>query len=405
MNSLPYMCIFTIREIGSKGMRIRSDPYSVCIVLVPSHDRREGVRRTKKGNRSTRRVTISNKKAWRLGAEQIRPTFDLSIIIQNTSRYRQRKTINSKMLLPSALLLGLTALTHAAHLTVSVAPSPQLPNPATLTSTTHAVLLGPAGTSYDVPIRRNSIFVFPDLAAASYLLTVHSRDYFFPPLRIDVTASSSENSGQDNISAWQTFRGNEWSNKGPSYGSGQGELNVQVTTSGMKDYYQPRGGFSIMSFLKSPMILMGLVSVVFIFGMPYIMENSKHILFFQERRYRCEALMEHSQWTPKPKPNSKRCRRRAPSVAAMAVQRVSCRISTWPAGWLAKGRVAAGVEAVRRSRCPSYRLLQHHATSTSYTPAQNYGKLAVSLHRGTMASHIFLISFSLNGQVARGRDP
>lgn len=177
------------------------------------------------------------------------------------------------MFLPTALLLALSTLATAARLTVSIGASPQLPNPATLPSSTHAILLGPAGTSYDVPIRRNSAFIFPDLEAASYLLTIHSRDYFFPPLRVDVTASSEEEG--EGISAWQTFRGNEWSNKGPGYGSGKGELSVQVTASGQKDYYQLRGGFDILSFLKSPMILMGLVSVVFIFGLPYLMDNSK----------------------------------------------------------------------------------------------------------------------------------
>lgn len=190
----------------------------------------------------------------------------------NTSRHC--RSSEASMFLVSTIFLALTSLAHAAHLTVSIAPSPQFPNPATLSSSTHALLLGPAGTSYDVPIRRNSAFVFPDLDAASYLLTIHSRDYFFPPLRIDVTTASEGGEETASINAWQTFRGNEWSNKGPSYGTGKGELTVQVTASGQKDYYQPRGGFNVLSFLKSPMILMGLVSVVFIFGMPYLMENS-----------------------------------------------------------------------------------------------------------------------------------
>ena len=177
------------------------------------------------------------------------------------------------MLLSTTLLFTFTSPAHAAHLTLSLAASPQLPNPATLSSTTHAVLLGPAGVSYDVPIRRNSDFVFPELEAASYLLTVHSRDYFFPPLRVDVT-KGSEGEGET-VAAWQTFRGNEWSNKGPGYGTGKGALNVQITASGQKDYYQPRGGFSFLNFVKSPMILMALVSVVFIFGLPYLMDNSK----------------------------------------------------------------------------------------------------------------------------------
>ena len=113
--------------------------------------------------------------------------------------------------------------------------------------------------------------MFPEVDDASYLLTIHSRDHFFPPLRVDVSKSET---GQS-VEAWQTFRGNEWSNKGPSFGSGTDELSIEVRASGQKEYYQARGGFSLLSFLKSPMILMALGSVVMIFGMPYMMENSE----------------------------------------------------------------------------------------------------------------------------------
>lgn len=176
------------------------------------------------------------------------------------------------MLKQIATLLISAALTSAARLTISIPPSPPLlPNPATLPSSTHAVLLGPPGVRYDVPLRRDNSFIFPSLDSASYLLSIHSRDHFFPPLRIDV---SSEGSSEPSISAWQTFRGNEWSNKGPHYGTGQDELSIEVRPIGEKQFYQERQGFSLVSFLRSPMILMGLVSVLFIFGLPYLMDNS-----------------------------------------------------------------------------------------------------------------------------------
>ncbi|KAK5122750.1 hypothetical protein LTR85_003665 [Meristemomyces frigidus] len=178
------------------------------------------------------------------------------------------------MLSLSHLALLLCAnLASAARLTVSIPPSPPLlPNPSTLPPSTHAVLVGPPGVHYDVPIRRDSTFVFPDVAEASYLLTLHSRDYFFPPLRVDVSKAADE-SQQQTIQAWQTFRGNEWDNKGPHYGSGKGELQLQIQPSGHKEFYQERGGFNIIGFVKSPMILMALVSAVMIFGMPYLMDN------------------------------------------------------------------------------------------------------------------------------------
>ncbi|USW49452.1 Putative ER membrane protein complex subunit 7 [Septoria linicola] len=170
-----------------------------------------------------------------------------------------------------ALLLACAALAPAARLTVSIPPSQLLPNPSTLPASSHAVLLGPPGVRYDAPIRRDNTFWFENLPDASYLLTIHSRDYFFPPLRVDVSPSEGESS--QNISAWATFRGNEWSNKGQSFGSGKDELQIDVRAGAEKQFYQQRSGFSILSFLKSPMILMGLVSVVLIFGMPYLMDN------------------------------------------------------------------------------------------------------------------------------------
>ena len=53
-----------------------------------------------------------------------------------------------------------------------------------------------------------------------------------------------------------------------------GELAINVSPTGTKDFYQTRGGFDVVGFLKSPMILMALVSVGMIFGLPYIMDNS-----------------------------------------------------------------------------------------------------------------------------------
>jgi hypothetical protein len=178
--------------------------------------------------------------------------------------------------LPNILLLALPALSSAARLTISLVPSQLLPNPSTLPSTSHAILLGPPGIRYDAPIRRDNTFQFPNIPEASYLLTLHTRDYIFPPLRVDVVTGEDGGSQQQqqNISAWQTFRGNEWGNKGPSLGSARGELVVEMRPSNEKGFYQVRGGFNVLSFLKSPMILMGLFSVVLIVGMPYLMENS-----------------------------------------------------------------------------------------------------------------------------------
>jgi ER membrane protein complex subunit 7 len=171
-------------------------------------------------------------------------------------------------------LLTLATIACAARISISIPPSPQLPNPATLPASTHAILLGPPGVRYEAPLKRDNTFSFSDVVDASYLLSIYSRDYTFPPVRIDVSKSSSGDSTGQTIEAWQTFRGNEWNNKGQQYGSGQGEVTFEVSAVAQKDFYVQRGGFNLLGFLKSPMILMSLVSVVMIFGLPKLMENS-----------------------------------------------------------------------------------------------------------------------------------
>lgn len=193
-------------------------------------------------------------------------------------------------------LLAIAAVASAARLTVSIPPSPPgLPNPAALPPSTHAVLVGPPGVKLDTPLRRDSSFVFQDLPEASYLLTIHARDHSFPPLRVDVGAAG-EDEAQQSIGAWQTFRGNEWANKGPQYGSAKGELNIHVRPAAHKDFYQQRGGFNILGFLKSPMILMALVSVVMIFGMPYLMDNSKPVFVGPRTPSLCQWERRDADW-------------------------------------------------------------------------------------------------------------
>jgi len=235
--------------------------------------------------------------------------------------------------LSSFALVLCASLASAARLSVSIpGTSPLLPNPANLPPSTHAVLVGPPGVRYDVPIRRDSTFVFPDLAAASYLLTLHSRDYFFPPLRVDITKATDE-SQPELMQAWQTFRGNEWDNKGPHYGSGKGELQVTIQPSSRKDFYQDRGGFNIIGFLKSPMILMALVSAAMIFGMPYLMDNSMLATKLCASGYR--TMADIVQWTQKRKQSLRKCQRRA-RLWDLKVQPARCRTSTLRVGWRAR---------------------------------------------------------------------
>lgn len=238
-------------------------------------------------------------------------------------------------------LLLCASIASAARLTVSIPPSPPLlSNPATLPPSTHAVLLGPPGVRYDVPIRRDSTFVFPDITEASYLLTLHSRDYVFPPLRVDVS-KATDASPEQSIQAWQSFRGNEWDNKGPHYGSGKGELQLQIQPSAHKNFYQERGGFNIIGFVKSPMILMALVSAVMIFGLPYLMDNST--LGNTASVILCSTQTDLLQWTRTLRRSLRRCRSRVLSPAPVA-QRIKYKTSTSRAGWLARAQALVAVQ-------------------------------------------------------------
>lgn len=247
-------------------------------------------------------------------------------------------------------VLGAAALASAAKLTINIPPnSPALPNPATLPASTHATLIGAPGVKFSAPLRRDNTFVFESLPESSYLLAIHARDHFFPPYRVDVGHTEGE-TAQEIVHVWQTFRGNEWSNKGPYLGSAQGELNVDIRPAGQKEFYQSRGGFSVMSIFKNPMILMGLVSVVMIFGMPKLMENSMCFWsYFCGRACSKERFTDHAQqWTTRLRRRWRRCSRAHLVVPKVLPHRF--RISIWPDSSL-ESLAVTKLERPRRSEC------------------------------------------------------
>ena len=193
-------------------------------------------------------------------------------------------------------ILSALPVSLAALITVAI-PSTPLVNPASLPASTHATL-EEHGLKLDAPITRANTFVFNNVSQGSYLLSVFCRDFVFENLRIDITRAVTGADGaaavEEKVEAWQTFRGNEWDNKGESrIGVVPGQVEVRPVVK--KDYYQARSTcmshhnclskpikwtsvltkrkVSVFSFLKSPMILMALFSLVMIVGMPYLMEN------------------------------------------------------------------------------------------------------------------------------------
>ena len=146
------------------------------------------------------------------------------------------------------------------------------------------------GTSLSADITRRNTIEFSNLDEDSYLLTITTREWTFPPSRVDVNTSSinAEGKKEARVDVWQTFWGNEWANKGEYRGGGAVDLSkqsnnddgensvvtVEAKPTGKKEYYTERAGFSPLQFLRSPMILMAVFSLALIVGLPYLMDNS-----------------------------------------------------------------------------------------------------------------------------------
>ncbi|KAI1210358.1 uncharacterized protein F4807DRAFT_423068 [Annulohypoxylon truncatum] len=163
--------------------------------------------------------------------------------------------------------------------TLWIPSSPALPNPNALPPSTHATLSSLQQT-YTAPLSAANAFAFRNVTPGSYLADVHCGTHAFAPLRVDVFAGKAGGGEKKEawtgllVRAWETYRGNDWDNKGaeaPRSGGEYGRFPVRVL--GPKEYYIERGSFSIFGILKNPMILMGLVSMVLFLGVPKLIDN------------------------------------------------------------------------------------------------------------------------------------
>ncbi|KAL2863466.1 uncharacterized protein BJX67DRAFT_257178 [Aspergillus lucknowensis] len=189
-----------------------------------------------------------------------------------------------------SLLFLLVNPTLCSKLTITIPPSTILPNPHSLPADTHATLTSAALSGpLKAPLTNAATFVFSGLTASdykdpqqddlsgSYLLDIRSSEYVFAPLRVDLDAAGFV------VGVWETFRGNEWGNRGVekfnSAGDGaassqrKADAVVDARVVARKGFYEARQTFSPLSLLKNPMILLALVALAFTFGMPKLMEN------------------------------------------------------------------------------------------------------------------------------------
>lgn len=138
-------------------------------------------------------------------------------------------------------ILGASASAASLSLTVSL---PAKPNPFLLPPSTHATLSS-LHKRLDAPLTAVNTFSFHNVSADSYLLDVHCATDTFQPLRVDV--------GEDGaVKVWETFRGNEWGNKGeevPVKGEGESRRGFSVKALGGKIFLLERPACEFMALL------------------------------------------------------------------------------------------------------------------------------------------------------------
>lgn len=145
----------------------------------------------------------------------------------------------------SLLAATLAAAVQTTTVTLHIPPTQALPNPRSLPPSTHATLTSfhADATAYLTPL---NAFVFHNVSEGSYLFDMHCLTHAFPPLRVDVVSVPSGDektpAGDQGralkVSAWETFRGNDWNNKGAAVTTTGGSLEVKVF--GGKAFYMER---------------------------------------------------------------------------------------------------------------------------------------------------------------------
>lgn len=127
----------------------------------------------------------------------------------------------------AAPLLALAETT----LTLGLPTNQFLPNPNALPPSTVATLSTLGQATHSAPLTTANTFTFRNLTSGSYLADIHCATHGFAPLRVDVLEN-------DEIRVWETYRGNDWDNKGEAIAPVNGKY--EVKTLGHKNYYMER---------------------------------------------------------------------------------------------------------------------------------------------------------------------
>lgn len=157
------------------------------------------------------------------------------------------------MRLDSALLAGLALCASASSSSAQSVTLylPASPNPFALAARTHATLAS-LGAHYSAPLSAVNTFVFRNVTPGSYLADVHCPSEAFRPLRVDVGPDAPEGA----VAAWETFRGNDWANKGEALPVKHGSAGsgFELRHLGGKNYFLERPGCTSSGGCHAPPI-------------------------------------------------------------------------------------------------------------------------------------------------------
>ncbi|KAK9242653.1 hypothetical protein V1506DRAFT_546845 [Lipomyces tetrasporus] len=132
--------------------------------------------------------------------------------------------------------------------------------PLTFSPTTEVVLRS-AEAKYKSYIRADGeSFVFLNVTAGSYVLSVNSIEHAFPTLRVDVA--------ENEVEVFLAHRGNEWGFKGARQ-----PYPIELKPFAPAVYYQYREGFNVLKLFKNPMLLIGLLTLIMVFVLPKMMDS------------------------------------------------------------------------------------------------------------------------------------
>ncbi len=127
-----------------------------------------------------------------------------------------------------AALPAVLAAAGTTSVTFRLPATHVLPNPFALPPSTHATLSS-FHKRHTAPISTVNTFVFHNVTAGSYLVDVHAATHIFVPQRLDVLppvedGPEAKTSGALTLKAWETYRGNDWDNKGETVTMQDGNL-------------------------------------------------------------------------------------------------------------------------------------------------------------------------------------